>query len=309
MDIKVVLHLMPWEIDYCLLTYTQLKKTKYHLPSDINITIETVLNLSSYSIDWGQTLIPKQYFKDKYNQLSYLLKDYNHINRIYEGEELYGHLDLQKECISEEIDYYLILCPDIAFSEYVLPYMIEAVKHIPNKYFMVTPQISKVGDSSWDEITNEKYINIPYSDYLKVDTFDVINNNMEEGKQISLYPTQRSKWAGWFDLYNKAYFEDLCPAQEEWTGYGPWDWYSLIITEYVKPLGVDFQQYALKDETIWMYPSGPLVGENIDGFSKYYRDHIVFKDTNKYSQRDIFESNMQKYINHGLKTLKEKNII
>ena len=300
---------MSWEIDYALLTYTQLKKTKYNLPSDVNVTVETVLNLSSYGVDWEQTKIPKQYFKDKYNQLSHLLKDYNHMNRIYEGEELYGHLDLQKECISEEIDYYLILCPDIYFSEYALPYMIESTKHISNKYFMITPQISKVGDQSWDEITNEKYLNIPYSDYLKVDTFDIINDNTGGDKQISLYPTRKGKWAGWFDLYNKAYFEELCPSQDDWTGYGPWDWYSLMITEYIKQFGVDFQQYVLKDETIWMYPSGPLVGENIDGFSKYYRDYIIMKDTNKHSQRDVFESQMGEYINKGLKKLKEKNII
>jgi hypothetical protein len=309
MNIKIVLHLMSWEIDYALLTYTQLKKTKYNLPSDVNVTVETVLNLSSYGVDWEQTKIPKQYFKDKYNQLSHLLKDYNHMNRIYEGEELYGHLDLQKECISEEIDYYLILCPDIYFSEYALPYMIESTKHISNKYFMITPQISKVGDQSWDEITNEKYLNIPYSDYLKVDTFDIINDNTGGDKQISLYPTRKGKWAGWFDLYNKAYFEELCPSQDDWTGYGPWDWYSLMITEYIKQFGVDFQQYVLKDETIWMYPSGPLVGENIDGFSKYYRDYIIMKDTNKHSQRDVFESQMGEYINKGLKKLKEKNII
>ena len=30
MNLKIVLHLMSWEIDYALLTYTQLKKTKYH---------------------------------------------------------------------------------------------------------------------------------------------------------------------------------------------------------------------------------------------------------------------------------------
>ena len=41
----------------------KLKKTKYYLPNDVNITIETVLNLSNYGIDWEQTKIPKQYFK------------------------------------------------------------------------------------------------------------------------------------------------------------------------------------------------------------------------------------------------------
>ncbi len=61
MKIKIVYHLMPWEIDYALLTFSQLKKSKYYLPNDINITIDTVLNLSSFLIDWDQTKLPKEY--------------------------------------------------------------------------------------------------------------------------------------------------------------------------------------------------------------------------------------------------------
>jgi hypothetical protein len=128
-------------------------------------------------------------------------------------------------------------------------------------------------------------------------------------RSISLYSTRRSKWAGWFDLYNKSFYEEFCPVQDDWIGYGPWDWYSLMITEHVKQFGVDFQQYVLKDETIWMYPSGPLVGENIDGFSKYYRDHIVMKDTDKHLQREQFESRMQEYLQRGIQQLKTKNIL
>ena len=46
-NVKLTMHLMPWEIDNALITYTQLKKSHYYLPNDVNITIETVLNLSS----------------------------------------------------------------------------------------------------------------------------------------------------------------------------------------------------------------------------------------------------------------------
>jgi hypothetical protein len=309
MNIKIICHFMPWEIDYALLTYTQLKKTKYHLPDDVNVYVETVLNLSNYTIDWDKTKFPKQYFIDKYAQLAPLLKDYNHISRIHDSKELYGHLDLQRECIAPEIDYYLGICPDIYFSEFTIPYLIESARQITNKYFIITPNISKVGDADWDEITNPKYLDIPYSDYLKVDIFDIRNDNKNLNQDVSLYPTKKSKFAGWFDFCSKSFYEELCPVQEDWVGYGPWDWYSLMITNYVKSLGVDFQQYLLQGETIWMYPSGPLVGDNIDGFSKYYRDHIVFKEGDKHSQRDIFESKMQEYLERGIQTLKNKNII
>ena len=124
MNIKIIYHIMPWEIDYALLTFTQLKKSKYFLSKEDNITIETVLNLSSYIIDWDNSKLPKQFFIDKYNEISNLLVDYNHIKRTYGGDELYGHLNLQKECISSEIDYYIGVCPDMYFNENLLSYMI-----------------------------------------------------------------------------------------------------------------------------------------------------------------------------------------
>jgi hypothetical protein len=303
MNITITYHIMPWEIDYVLLTFSQLKKSKYHLPDDVNITIDSVLNLSSYIINWEESKIPKEFFIQKYNQLSTLLSGYNHNKKIYEEDELYGHLDLQRECIRKETDYYISICPDMYFSEYLLTYLVESAKQIPNKYFVITPQISKVGDADWDEITDPKYVNIPYSDYLKVDIFNVIHNNTHSDQEKSLYPTQRSKWAGWFDLYNKAFYEELCPFQEDWSGYGPWDLYSLIITNHVKQQGIDFQQYLLRGETIWMYSTGPLVGDNINGFSKYYKD--LLKLNNIPNQRQQFESNISFYINKALKnTLK-----
>ena len=53
---------MPWEIDYALLTFSQLKKSLYYLTNDVNITIDSVLNLSSNIIDWDKSELPKEYF-------------------------------------------------------------------------------------------------------------------------------------------------------------------------------------------------------------------------------------------------------
>jgi hypothetical protein len=308
MNIKIICHFMPWEIDYALLTFTQLKKSKYHLPKDVNVIIETRLNLSSHNIDWEKSKLPKDFFIEKYNQISLLLGDYKHIKGVYDGDELYGCLDFVKESINENVDYYLSICPDIYFSEYAITYLIEAARQVKNKYLVITPQISKVGDEDWDEITNPKYLDIPYSDYHKVDIFDIRYDSKTSQDDILLQPTLKSKWAGWFDLYNKAFYEELCPFLDEWKGYGPWDLYSLIITNKVKQQGVDFQQYLLKGETIWMYPSGPLLGEKVDGFSKYYKDFLHLNKL-KDNQRQKFESNLSNYLNQTFNQLKIKGII
>ena len=307
MNIKLWSHIMPWDIDYALLMAVQLKKSKYYLQNDVNITIDLELNLTSYLYNWKESKIPKDYFIDKFNTLLLLLNDYKVNTFIYEGDQKYGHLDQQKNIISPETDYYIGVCPDTYFSEYTLNYMIALARQVTNKYFVITPQISKVGDADWDKIVNPKYLDIPYSDYLKTDVFDVRFNNKNDGQEIQLEALPQSKFAGWFDLYNKAFYEELCPLQDEWSGYGPWDYYSIVISNLCKSQGVDYQQYLLRGETIWMYPSGPLLENEADGLTKYYRDRL--KTNYIPNQRKTFESKFPEYINKGINQLKEKNIL
>ena len=95
---------MPWEIDYALLSFTQFKKSKYHLdPNDI-VKIDTTLNLSSYIIDWDKSKLPKEYFIQKYKDLSILLEDYIHTPYIYDGDKLFGILDKQRRCYEIDVD-------------------------------------------------------------------------------------------------------------------------------------------------------------------------------------------------------------
>jgi len=307
MNIKIMSHIMPWEIDYALLMAIQFKKSSYYLPEDVNITIDLELNLTSYLHNWEESKLPKDYFIDKFNTITLLLSDYKINTFIYEGNKKYGHLDQQKKIISPEVDYYMGICPDIYFSEYVLAYVIEAAKQITNKYFVVTPQISKVGDEDWDRIVNPKYLDIPYSDYLEVDIFDIRFNNKNDNQEVGLKPIPKSKFAGWCDLYSKSFYEELCPVQDDWSGYGPWDYYSMIISDYCKSKGVDYQQYLLTGETIWMYPSGPLLKNGINGFTQYYRDRL--KTNTIPNQREEFESKFGEYINKQINYIKEKNII
>jgi hypothetical protein len=307
MNVKLTMHLMPWEIDNALLTFTQLKKSYYHLPEDANVTIETVLNLSSKFIDWKESKLPKEFFIAKYNDLSLLLNDYNHIKRIYDGDEVYGFLNLQKESISEEVDYYVGVCPDMYFSEHLLALLIESTRVIKNEYFVVTPQIYKKWDDTWDEITDKNYLDVPYSDWDKADVYKTIHEIESNQSEISIVPTDKNKWAWWFDLYNKKFYEELCPVQSDWQGYGPWDWYSMMLSEKALSAGVDFRQYLLKGQTILDISTGFLKEMS---FSSYYTKFLtLIPDYSPSVQRKIFESKMLEHLQKGFNMLKEKNII
>lgn len=307
MNVKITMHLMPWEIDNALLTFTQLKKSYFHLAEDVNVTIETVLNLSTKFIDWEESILPKEFFITKYNDISILLSDYNHIKRVYEGDEVYGFLNLQKESISKEVDYYVGICPDIYFSEHLLSLLIESTRVIKNKYFVVTPQIYKKWDDTWDEITDKNYLNVSYSDWDKADIYKTIHEIESNQSEISVIPTDKSKWAWWFDLYNKEFYENLCPVPEDWNGYGPWDWYSILLSEKALNAGVDFRQYLLKGQTILDTSTGFLKEMS---FSSYHTKFLtLIPDYSPSVQRKSFESKMLEHLQKGFNMLKEKNII
>jgi len=303
--VKIFYLIMPWQIDYALLSYMQFKKSKYHLKDDIEITIDTHLNLSSYIIDWDKSKLPKEFFIKKYNDLAPLLRDYKHNSIIYDGEDNYGLLDMQKIAYGKEYDYYIPVCPDMYFSEHLLYSLIESAKMVQNKYFVITPEIHKMWDWTWDEITNKKYMNIPYSDWNNTDIFDIRYDLKYLTDEIYLEPTQHSKWAIWFDIYNKSFYEDLCPVHEDWIGYGPWDWYSNMLSEHVKKLGVDFQQYVLRGQTIFEYSIGPWKEKDI---TNCYKEFLTIKIGAK-EQREKFEARMQEYLNKGFQIIQNKQII
>jgi hypothetical protein len=301
---KITYHMMPWEIDYALMSFTQFKKSKYYLDPNDRVKIDTFLNLSSYIIDWDNSKLPKEFFIQKYKDLQNLLCDYEHTPFIYEGDECWGILDKQRMAYDEEVDYYMELCPDMYFQETLIASLIEAAKSVPNKYFVITPQLYKMWDYTWDVLVDNQYLTIPYDQWDKADLFDIRWDLKSQQPDMSLRPINVSKWANWFDLYNKAFYEEMIPVHDDWHGYGPGDTYGMVVSEYAKSRGVDFQQYVLEGQTIFEYPIGPLKQRN---FTSAYRDLIVTRDVP--NQRQVFEAKFNEYVNKGIQMLIDKKII
>jgi len=298
MTYKIRYHIMPWEIDLALLTYDRIAKSLPYIND--NIILESCLNLSSYIINWGESKLPKEFFIEKYKDLEKILVGrLIHNSKIYNGDQLYGHLNLEKEAYDENVDGYINICPDIWFSEQALYYIIEASKQIPNKYFIITPQIAKLWDNTWDSLVNPIYHSVPYSQYTEQDIFNIAYNQATSTQEIALRPIQHSKYAGWFDLYSKSFYNDIAPVGDDWSGYGGWDLYSMTVADICKGRGLDYQQYILEGQTI--YEHGKV------DYTSFYKSHIVLN--NIPSQKDIFRENTGRYIQERINYLLNNKII
>jgi hypothetical protein len=294
MNVKIKIQYMPWEVDYALLQFIQLKKASQHLLND-DIYFHIGLNLSSYIVDWNKSKLPKEFFINKFNATLKMLDWAKEVNvTIYEGDELWGHLDLEKTQIDPKIDYYMSICPDMWFHEHTLFYIIEAAKQIKDRYFIVTPEIHKLWDWTWDELVNENYQNIPYSDWNKSDIFEIQSRVLES--EPYLQQTSRFKYAGWFDLYSKDFLE-LIPVPDDWKGYGPWDYYSMLISEIAIKKGMDIKEYVLKNQIIFEYHPNK---EDKSNFVDYYKDLLSLNKIE--NQRQIVESKFPYYIEQWIKT-------
>jgi len=273
MNIKVKIHYMPWEVDYALLQFMQLKKSSYHL-SDDKIYFHIGLNLSSHIINWNESKLPKEYFINKFNTALKMLDWAEDVNVVI----------------------YVGLCPDMWFHEHTLSYMIESVKQITTKYVIITPEIHKLWDWTWDELVNKNYKDISYEDWNKSDIFEVQSRVLEEPH---LEQTSRFKYAGWFDLYSKDLLE-LIPIPDDWRGYGPWDYYSMLISDIAVKNGIDIKEYVLRNQIICEYHPNK---EDKGNFVDYYKDLLSLNKIE--NQRTVVESKFPYYIEQWI----NKNII
>ena len=291
---------MPWEVDYALLQFVQLKKASQHLSSDDKISFHIGLNLSSYIINWEESKLPKEYFIDKFKTLLSML-DWSEVNFIiYEGEELWGHLDLEKTQLDNKTDYYMSICPDMWFHKHILFYIIESAKQIKDKHFIITPEIHKLWDWTWDELVNENYMGVPYNNWNKYDIFEIQSRTLNEPY---IQQSRAFKYAGWFDLYSKDLIE-LIPIPNEWKGYGPWDYYSMLISDIAVKNGINIKEYILKNQIIAEYHPDK---ENKNNFSNYYKNLLVLNKIE--NQREVIESKFPYYLQQWVEYAKSKNII
>ena len=189
---------MPWEIDHLFLLQHQLKRSSYYLENKDNFEMDVVLNLSDKLIDWNNSKLDKQFFIEKYKSTQYLTDWANCRYSIYNDSEMYGHLDLMRECIEDDIkcDGYMSIVPDVHFHETLLYYMFRSMDLIKDDYYWVTPQITKLWDNSWDVLVNGDYINISYENHRDIDTYDVeksVRNKIEDINIIESKITKDSK--------------------------------------------------------------------------------------------------------------------
>jgi len=157
--INILIHILPQEIDQLEQTLIQLKRNSKYV-KDEKFLVEVVLN---YNLtNWNKSKLDKNFFSKKLFRLESLTRSWAETNFwISENHEVVGCTDSHR--LAGKIytpDAFLWLDVDIVFSDTLLYNMVESYKLIKDteKYFIITPETTRVWDTTWDIITNQDSI-------------------------------------------------------------------------------------------------------------------------------------------------------
>jgi hypothetical protein len=275
MKYRIVQYLQPWEIDDFERQINVMILSSYHIDKTDDIIWDVTLNISDQVVDWDESRIPKQFILNKFNYLKKLVNQY-YIAEFDTDDTIQGCTDKRRVCYCKKQDFIIWLDSDVYFSHLTLPYLVISSKQITNQCFIISPQIIKYWDSSWDCIVYEPFLNQPNNHRDFFDAYSI--NQLIQTDQITVRLNHTIKFGGgWFNLFSNSIFEKI-PLPIELGSYASDDTYIMLCSDKHK-----IPQYLLNGIFVTEIGNRYLDGKN------YLKDmcSIKIKDRNRISSDEF----------------------
>jgi hypothetical protein len=259
---------MPHELDDLERVLIELNKSSKYIDGS-NYEICISMSLSDYLINWNESLVSKDYFIQKFNKLK-KLTDWASNSTFQIREDIMGALQAKRITHTEftHATHFIWLDTDIVFDEMGLAYLENGITSIESNditKYIITPEVVKYWDTTWDCVVNENYLDKeldycktcnPFTESgIKGDvSVETVSNNVNGQPSFKF-------GAGWLVVVSKPLL-DTIPLPEAMGAYGPDDTFLMWGMEKLKQRGEDIFQFKLKNY---------VVCENF-----YYRDQSEY---------------------------------
>lgn len=283
---KVVISLFPLvgDIDQLERILFLLKQNSIWIDrSKFHITLDVVYPLGDYFTDWNKSILKKDFFKNKFENLKPYTDWADEVN--FQEDELYkGCVDYIHDIFNmQEVDDFIMLDTDAVFNQYTISTLLEAsleAKQNGDKY-IITPEYIKLWDSTWDVLCNEKFKDKPYGYELISDP--IIDSAPQE--DIILEPINEFKFGGgWCTLISKP-LVDAIKIPKDAVGYSPIDTFIMYCAAKIQGA----IQYKVKNL---------VVCEDKKYLTRHnYKGYIVPKDVKNEYFQSTWEKLMKRYEN------------
>jgi hypothetical protein len=228
---------LPYEIDNLQTTLYNLRRNYAITSGQHEFGFDITLCLSDELTNWEFSL-PKSYFEDKFSQITEKLCDWATPQsiKIEYGNSILGCVSQRRHSLKflDKYDFTMWLDNDMFFGDYLLSYVGTSVNMLlenGTEYFVLTPQITRQWDETWDVLVNKNLLNRQLNDNLTVDMFDL---GLTQLGDVGLRPIENFKAAGgWCTTISNDLLE-LTGIPESFGHYGLEDTYVLVCADLLR---------------------------------------------------------------------------
>ena len=237
--ITLIIHTFPHELD----NYARVLGLLELSDDYKSVQIKSVLNINEKLITKANTI---QNEIEKYKKIS---KKNNIISQV--SKKYLGVCDFRRDCISDASveDLLIFIDCDLYFKKELLSNMIKHSFELKKEYayFVITPEVVKLWDSSWDVIVNNKFQNKKIGYCNTINIKDIITEDYGVSK---LVPINKFKWAGgWFTCIS-AKLAKYIGIPKKFEGYGHDDTFMMYCCEYMKNKKIKVQQFKIENNVV-----------------------------------------------------------
>jgi hypothetical protein len=244
----ISIFVLPQEIEDLAATLERLKRNSTFIDDSIKYKVDITLSLSDELTDWENTIIPKDYFKDRATELCQKYLDWCLWDLNWGNPTILGCVSQRRFSLKQnpDADFFIWLDCDMFFKDTTLHYVASAYKMVVEntelRDIVVTPQFVKQWDNTWDIVTNKKYINEPVNYHL---TADIYKEGLCELGKIDINQIYGFKFAGgWFTLISKSLLNKT-GIPEEFGHYGLEDTYVMVCGMMMQEQQLPVSQFIL----------------------------------------------------------------
>ena len=251
--LHIIIHALPREIDGVERILDQFHRASHYLQEGDEVVLDCTLNLSPELTVWESSKLCKEYFVEKWKVIEqkadWTFKNYFD---IVEDGSVMGCNDKRRNSIrkyADETTHFMYADCDIFFSQFTLSYFFRTIEQLPNEFVIITPEILKLWDPSWDVISNKRWVGYGYDSNIwrTYDHYRLDKECFDHLEDVSIKPIPIVKFGGGLLTAFSSNLLKLIDIPDTFPGYGLDDTFVMDCANYMRSTGKDVQQYVIEN--------------------------------------------------------------
>ena len=245
----ITIFALPQELEDLAGTLERLKRNSAFIDKSVQYKVDITMCLSDELTDWENSKLPKEYIKDRTNELVEKYLDWCLWELQWDNPNILGCVSQRRFSLqrNRDADFFIWLDCDMLFKDTTLYYATSAYSMIKSEglnNIIVTPQFVKQWDNTWDIIANKKYWNEPINYHLNCNIYE---EGLPQLEEVSVTQINGFKFAGgWFTLLSRDLL-DTIGIPESFGHYGLEDTFVMACSYMMVQKGKPVSQFMLEN--------------------------------------------------------------